>query len=34
MALYRIYLERDAALLEVNPLIVTKKATSFNSSPS
>src|SRR6187551_3084304 len=24
MALYRIYLERDAALLEVNPLIVTK----------
>ena len=25
MALYRIYLERDAALLEVNPLIVTKK---------
>ncbi len=23
-ALYRIYLERDAALLEVNPLIVTK----------
>ena len=24
MALYRIYLERDASLLEVNPLIVTK----------
>src|SRR4029077_19459926 len=24
MALYRIYLEKDASLLEVNPLIVTK----------
>ena len=26
-ALYRIYIERDAALLEVNPLIVTKAAS-------
>ncbi len=32
-ALYRLYLEEDASLLEVNPLIVTKAGSSWRSTP-
>ena len=34
LALYRLYLERDASLIEINPLIVTRAARWWRSMPS